>query len=125
MDDRCTRSNKDGSPCNARPWRDGKCRWHHPDSQAAIAEGRRKGGANKSSQARAKKAAAGMTATDIDGLLATAMKDVLAGTITPGQAVAAATVAKALLTVRESAALERFEERLSHLERTSARGWSA
>ncbi|MDQ3412433.1 MAG: hypothetical protein M3509_09995, partial [Chloroflexota bacterium] len=80
MDMKCSASNKDGSPCNARPWREGLCRWHHPDSQATIAAGRRKGGQAKSNKARAKKAIPeAMTTDEMAGWLGVAFRKVLAG----------------------------------------------
>ena len=126
MDTKCSAANKDGSPCNARPWREGLCRWHHPDSQATIAAGRRKGGQAKSNKARARKAIPdGLSNDELGRWLSLAFRKVLTGGMEPGVATAAATVAKAILTVNEAGVLERFEERLSQLERTTRRGWPA
>ena len=62
-----------------------------------------------------------MDREEIDVLLGAVLKGVLTDRFTPGQANAAATVAKAIMTVRESGALERIQERLDELERIAAR----
>jgi len=122
MDTKCSAANKDGSPCNARPWREGLCRWHHPDSQATIAAGRRKGGRAKSNKARAKKAIPdAMTTDELAGWLGVAFRKVLTGGMEPGVATAAATVARAVIAVSEAAALQRLEDRIDELERLAAR----
>jgi hypothetical protein len=121
MDEKCLAPNKDGSACSAAVWRDQLCRWHHPDLEAARVAGRRKGGRNKSNAQRAKKAAAAMTTAHIDALLAVVLTGVLDERYSPGQAQAAAVVARAMLAVREAGALERVEARLADLERLAAR----
>jgi len=44
MPDHCVSRNKDGGPCGAAVWRDGLCRWHHPELEAERIEERRRGG---------------------------------------------------------------------------------
>jgi len=55
-----------------------------------------------------------MTLGDIDMLLGAALKGVLANRFTAGQGSAVATIAKAMLAIREAGALE---DRLAELER--------
>ena len=33
----CTGTTAAGAPCAAQAWRDGLCRWHHPDLEARLA----------------------------------------------------------------------------------------
>lgn len=122
---RCKGQNADGKGCSAQPVRaDGFCYWHSPATADERAEGRRRGGQNRSNRARAKKAAAGMTLDDIDVLLGVTLKGTLTGRFTPGQATAAATVAKAMMAIREAATLDDLMRRLDDLERL-AQGRSA
>jgi hypothetical protein len=55
VDAKCSERNKGGSPCNAAPWRDGLCCWHHPAMRERIAAGRSKGGANRAIAVRARR----------------------------------------------------------------------
>lgn len=127
---KCSATNKDGGPCNAAPWRDGLCRWHHPALAAELAEGRRKGGAQRSNAARAKKGmvAAALTPAELQGYVAVALKGVLGGRLEPGVGNAVANLARAAVAVREATTLE---ERISELERaagtsaTGTKGWGS
>ncbi len=121
MDGKCSAHNKDGAPCSAAAWQDGLCRWHHPSLAEKRAEGRRRGGLARSNRARAAKAAEGMSLAEIDRLLAVALKGTLTGRLTPGQGTAAATIAKAMVAVREASTLEDISARMDALER-QARG---
>ncbi|MDQ3692225.1 MAG: DUF5763 domain-containing protein [Chloroflexota bacterium] len=127
MASKCQGTNATGEPCSARPiLADGYCYWHSPARAADRAENNRRGGLAKSNKARAKKAIPeALTTEELAGWLSVAFKRVLAGSMEPGVATAVATVAKAMLAVNEAGALERFEERLSQLERATRRGWSA
>ena len=115
MDGRCTATNKDGRPCSAQAWKGALCRWHHPDLEAERAEGRRRGGANKSNRARARRemADAALSPAELQGYVAVALRGVLAGRYTPGQGSAVAALARAAVSVREATELE---ERLAALE---------
>ena len=108
MDSRCRAVNAAGSPCSAQPVRaDGYCYWHSPALEAARAESRRRGGRQRSNQARAKRSlpAGVMTPLEVQGVLALALRDVLAGRIEPGVANAAANLGRALVAVREATTL--------------------
>jgi len=107
--------NKGGEPCSAAAWRDGQCRWHHPDLEAERTEGRRRGGEHRSNRARAKKGMvdAALTAAELQGCVSAALKGVLAGKIEPGVGNAVANLARAAVAVREATELE---ERLTELE---------
>ena len=118
MPSQCTGRNKSGAPCSAQAWKDGLCRWHHPELEAKRAEERRKGGAARSNQSRARRrmAAEAMTPNEIQGFIAVAMRGVMVGSITPGIANAVASLARAAVSVREASELE---ERLQALERSA------
>src|SRR5687767_5159922 len=115
MPTQCSAQNKSGSPCSAQPWKEGLCRWHHPDLEAQRAEERRRGGKNKSNKARARRqmAAAALTPGEIQGYVAQALQGVLDGSVTPGVGNAVASLARAAVAVREATELE---ERLRELE---------
>jgi hypothetical protein len=93
--------------------------WHDPEADEQRREMSRKGGQSRSNKARAKKLAAGMGADDLDALLAVALKGVLAGRLTPGQGQAAASLARAMVAVREYTAVEDLDRRLAELERSA------
>src|SRR5215213_6594135 len=117
MVSRCMAHTAMGGACSAQPVRnDGYCYWHSPATASEREEARRRGGTNRSNRTRAKKAAAGMDSGEIDQLLGEVLTGVLTGRFSPGAANAAATVAKALIMVREAGAIERIEARLAELE---------
>jgi hypothetical protein len=109
---RCTGTNRDGRPCSAQAWRDGLCRWHHPDLAAARAGWRAKGGERRSNASRARKALPKDLRDVLDTLLG-ALAAVEAGSLTPGQATAMASLAGAILRTHQLAELE---PRLAALE---------
>jgi hypothetical protein len=116
MPSHCSACNKAGQPCSAQAWKDGLCRWHHPALEPQRAEERRKGGAARSNQSRARRrmAAEAMTPLEIQGFVAVALRGVMTGSITPGVANAVASLARAAVAVREATELE---QRLTELER--------
>jgi hypothetical protein len=118
-DAKCSGTNKDGSRCNAQAWRDQLCRWHHPDLEEKRAEGRRKGGQNRSSSARARKALAGdvRDLTDVKARLMVALAKVESGDLDAGPANAMANLARAIATV---AGVADFELQLAELRRDVA-----
>lgn len=124
---RCNARNAAGSPCSATPVRpSGWCYWHDPALSAERDAARRKGGAARSNQARAKKRLpdAVLTPLELQGVLGRVLQDVIAGEIEPGVANAAANVSRALVAVREATELE---ERVVELERRAGtrREWGA
>ena len=124
--EKCQSIAKSGNPCGATVVADGMCAWHAPSWDARRRAWSAEGGRKRSNAARAKKALpAGMGVDDIDALLGAVLRGVLIDRFTPGQANAAAAVAKAMIAVREAGAIERLEERLNDLERLAARGRSA
>ena len=125
--EKCQSIARNGKPCSATP-RPGRpyCAWHDPEAAEQRREWSRRGGAARSNRERARKQIPdALTTEELAGWLSVAFRKVLTGGMEPGVATAAATVAKAILTVNEAGALERFEERLSQLERTTRRGWPA
>jgi hypothetical protein len=93
----------------------GWCWFHDPTFAAERDAGRRKGGVQRSNQARARKqfTDGGLTPQELSGLLGKALQDVLDGKVEPGPVNAAANIARALLAVREAT---ETEERLTALE---------
>jgi hypothetical protein len=92
MVERCQATAASGKPCSATP-RPGRsfCLWHDPAAEEDRRELSRKGGRARSNASRAKKAfPAGLTTGEVQGYLATALKGVLVGRFTPGQANAVA-----------------------------------
>jgi hypothetical protein len=112
---KCSARNKDGRPCSAQAWRDGLCRWHHPDLEAERNEGRRRGGQNRSNAARARKALAGdiRDLGDVKARLMRALAKVEAGALEPPVAGAMANLARAIATIAQ---VGEMEERLRSLE---------
>jgi hypothetical protein len=94
------------------------CPWHSPELAERRAEWSRRGGVNSSNKARIRKQLpdATLSPTELQGLLSKALRDVLTGKLEPGPANAAGGLARALVTIRESAELE---QRLSELERAA------
>lgn len=115
MDDRCTVTTKAGAACKGRPYRDGLCRFHHPDLEANRRQGRTEGGRGKANQRRARKSLASemLTMSEIGGLLSRTLTKLETGDIQPNVATAMAGVAKALVAIRDAGEIE---ERLTELE---------
>lgn len=106
---RCSSANAEGGPCGAMAWRDGLCRWHHPDLAAERAAWREKGGRESSNAARAKKARRDEVPTDladVELMLREACAGVVAGTLATRQALALAALARAIGAIRESVGIE-------------------
>ncbi len=127
MDTRCIRPTKAGKPCSAAHYKDGYCRWHHPDLEAKRQAERIAGGRAKGNAARAKKRLAGQVLTigELDALLCSALTDVSTGTLEPGVGSAMAGIAKTITSIRAAAVLE---NRLSALEarvEAHGKGWIA
>ena len=126
MQAKCSATMKAGAPCRALAMSAARyCVTHDPARVTDLAEWRRRGGEGKSNKARAKKALPGsvLTPAEVQGLLGLTLRGVLAGTVEPGVANAAANLGRAIVAVREATTLE---ERLAALEAAAeAGGWSA
>ena len=116
MDAQCKGITISGDPCGATLYGDGYCYWHHPDLEAERKAARAAGGKAKANSVRAKKRilAAGMDLSEVDASLCKALVDVLNGSLEPGIGTAAATIARAITSVRQAGELE---ERVAELER--------
>ncbi len=116
MVEKCTVTNRDGSPCSAapRPGRD-RCLWHDDALAAERAGWRRKGGEGKSNRARATKELPVnvLTPLQLQGVLSATIAKVLGGQIECGVANSVAGLARALVAVREATEVE---ARLAELE---------
>lgn len=119
MATRCTGRNQAGAPCGAQVWRDDLCRWHHPGLEVERGEWRRRGGAERSNKARARKQLpdAVLTPAELQGSVGLALRGVLAGRFEPGIGNAVANLARAAVAVREATELE---HRLQALEARAA-----
>ena len=115
MDGRCSATTTSGAACNAQPWRDGRCRWHHPALSQERAAWRRKGGEGRSAANRAAKRLP-RTLLDVQAALLRALAAVEAGELEPARANAMGALARALVTVTEYATLE---ARIDALERAA------
>ena len=115
MDRKCKAPNRAGGPCGAQHYRDGWCRWHHPELEAQRQAERAAGGHARSNKVRARRqlAEAVLTINDLDGLLCRALVQVAAGKMEPGVGSAMATIAKTITTIRTTGD---FEKRLQELE---------
>ena len=124
MHERCTGTNKDGAPCGAQAWRDGLCRWHHPDLAGARAGWRAKGGEHRSNAARARKALP-QDLADVRDALLRVLVGLEEGDVDPRRATAMAAVARAVCHVQEVGDLERrlatIEEELKREQEAQAR----
>ena len=115
MPNQCKHPNRTGGPCGASHFRDGWCRWHHPDLESQRQAERAAGGAARSNKARARKQLtdAVLTINDLDGLLCRALVQVAAGKLEPGVGNSMAGIARTITTIRTASELE---SRLSALE---------
>jgi hypothetical protein len=117
MDSKCKAPNRTGKPCSATHFRDGYCRWHHPDLEAQRQAERTAGGQARSNKARARKQLAEqvMAIEDIDALLCTALVKVSEGKLEPGVGSAMAGISRTIVGIRTAGD---FEKRLQELEQT-------
>ncbi len=116
---RCKATNRTGEQCSAAHYRDGWCRWHHPDLEEKRQAERVAGGRARSNRARARKQLQQTRdLREVDALLCAALTSVLAGRITPGVGTAAASIARVIVAVRTAHDLEaRLAAIEAHLER--------
>ena len=120
MVNQCLAANRDGNPCSAQPDPGATfCRWHDPNRESEREGWRRKGGANRSNRARARKKIAeqAMSISDIDSLLCSALTNVAIGELESGIGTSMATIARTVVAIRSTGELER---RLEELERQAA-----
>ena len=104
----CKAINKAGAPCSATHYRDGWCRWHHPDLEAERVREREAGGRAKSNKARARRYLrdARMGPDELEGLLCRALIQVSSGQMSPGVLTALAAGVRAYVAVREHGELD-------------------
>ena len=118
---RCKATNASGAPCSAQALADGWCRWHSPTLEAERAAWRRKGGQNKSTTARARRALPTdpKDLGDVKRVLGRALIDLERGALDPARGSAMAAVARAMTTVIEKGEIE---DRLAELEAAAGIG---
>jgi len=113
----CNGTNKLGEPCGGKALPGSEfCIAHDPAKIVAITEARRKGGAARSNRAKARRELEGaaMTASEINGTLAIAIRRVMSDRMTPGVASALAALSRAALEAGKASDLE---QRLDEIER--------
>jgi hypothetical protein len=112
----CQAANQSGKPCSAAHWRDGWCRWHHPDLTEQRKAWSAKGGQQRSNRARAKKQLPAdlLTTEELHSWLGIVFKKVITGTLDPPIATAAANVARTMVELTKTTLLE---DRMADLER--------
>jgi hypothetical protein len=111
-DPKCSDVRTDGQPCGGTALADGKCFAHSETTAAARAEAKRRGGRNSATVVRLRGLMPPRLVPIFDHL-ETALADVLAGSLDPRQATAAAAVARAMVSVLTAGELE---ERVRRLE---------
>jgi hypothetical protein len=111
---RCQAINQNGSPCSALHFRDGWCRWHHPDLKDELREISSRGGKARSNAARAKKSIAGdlRDMRVVKAALMGALAKVSLGQMEPAQGQAMASIARALVAV---SGVADFEDQLAEM----------
>lgn len=112
----CTATTKSGSPCSATPRvGTGYCPWHDPSLEAERHGWKINAGRSKSTRNRARKRilSAALDLSEIDAALCQALLDLLDGKLEPNVGTAAATIARAVSTIRTASELE---ARLTALE---------
>lgn len=121
MDMKCSHPNRAGEPCSAHHYRDGYCRWHHPDLEAQRQAERVAGGKARSNKARAKRQLQDsvMSIGDLDALLCRALIQVAGGKMEPGVGSSMAGIAKTIVAIRTASD---FEQRLTRLEESAGAG---
>jgi len=118
MVEKCAAITRGGRPCPSPPLAGSAWCWtHDPNAAGARVEASRKGGRARSNAERAKKQIpAAMGADELAGWLSVLFKGVVGGRIEPKVGTAAATIARALLEVRNQTEIE---ERLAALEQAA------
>jgi hypothetical protein len=116
---RCQATNQSGQPCSAAHYRDGFCRWHHPDLGEQRKAWAAKGGRNGSQSARAKRklATALQDLTGVKAMLLESMEQTKNGEMEPGILTALSTAARAVVAV---AGVADFEGQLAEMRRELA-----
>ena len=120
----CNATTTAGAPCSARPvLPSGWCYWHDPATAAARDQARRDGGAARSNKARARKqyADGALTPVEVEGLLGTTLRAVIAGRLEPGVGNAVASLARAAMAVRDAGEVERLAGEVDELKAMLAR----
>jgi hypothetical protein len=107
--ERCQARTKEGKPCSATP-RPGRfyCLWHDPEAADERRRNAAKGGRSRSNLARLKRALPSerLDFGDVQGVLGAVLRDLLAGTLDPPVANAAANVARAFAAIAQAGELE-------------------
>ncbi len=96
----CTATRRDGTPCRATPTASGKCFAHDEKLRQKTADGRRRGGHNKATAARATKLPADLR--DLASQLMAAITECYNGELEPRRLSAMGTAAGVVVRVHEA-----------------------
>lgn len=113
---RCQATNQQAKPCGAEHYRDGWCRWHHPDLEGERRAWSAKGGSARSNKARAKRQLpdGAMEIGELGAWLGVVFRRLIAGDVEPGVATAAASLSRAMVEVARAG---HVEDRIIEIER--------
>lgn len=126
MATKCHAQNAAGEPCQAEPLKGSTYRvWPHPDLAERRKEWSLRGGKGKANAVRARKRLQRLDLDEIDAALCTALLDVLNGTLEPGLATAAASVARTIHAVRTASEHEQCIAELEAAVLHNGKGLSA
>ncbi len=124
--EKCQSIAKSGNPCGATVVADGMCAWHAPSWADRRRQWSAEGGRKRSNASRAKKQMPELMTTDeVAAYLGVVFKQVITHRTEPAIATAAAAVARAMIAVAESAAIEQLQRDVEELKRAGSKRWPA
>ncbi len=124
--EKCQAVAKSGNPCGATVVADGKCAWHAPSWADRRRQWSAEGGRKRSNASRAKKQMPEVMTTDeVAAYLGVVFRQLITHRTEPAIATAAAAVARAMIAVAESAAIEQLQRDVEELKRAGSKRWPA
>ncbi len=124
--EKCQSIAKSGNPCGATVVADGMCAWHAPSWADRRRQWSAEGGRKRSNASRAKKQMPELMTTDeVAAYLGVVFKQLITHRTEPAIATAAAAVARAMIAVAESAAIEQLQRDVEELKRAGSKRWPA
>jgi hypothetical protein len=124
--EKCQSIAKSGNPCGATVVADGMCAWHAPSWADRRRQWSAEGGRKRSNASRAKKQMPELMTTDeVAAYLGVVFRQLITHRTEPAIATAAAAVARAMIAVAESAAIEQLQRDVEELKRAGSKRWSA
>jgi hypothetical protein len=124
--EKCQSIAKSGNPCGATVVADGMCAWHAPSWADRRRQWSAEGGRKRSNASRAKKQMPELMTTDeVAAYLGVVFRQLITHRTEPAIATAAAAVARAMIAVAESAAIEQLQRDVEELKRAGSKRWPA